>query len=139
MSHVLASKYERYLSQPCLVQISGGWLEPASTAIEALTALHPDIRIGALYKDQHGMMCIDVGVVPLDGGGIHDQIRDVVEFDTALLDRMQEVTAKARLLSAWTCYEDGKPGWLVDAPEGRRPLCPECQARRGMKVRRHAA
>jgi len=81
-----------------------------------------------------------VGVVPTPrDADVIDQLCEVVDFDVDLVDKMLDVTAKARLLSAWTCYEDGAPGWLVDAPEGRRPLCATCQAKRGMKVRRHAA
>lgn len=140
MFNVLKHKFPDKFTTPFLVDIGAGWLAVAQDAVIDLSELHSDIRIGAMYRDQQGMLAIDVGVAPPAGPRtVIDELIDVVDFDTTLIDKMMDVVAKARLLSAWTCYEDGKPGWLVDAPEGRRPLCPECQARRSMRVRRHAA
>lgn len=140
MFHVLVHKFPGEFTTPPLIEIGSGWLGIAQSAVIDLSALHSDIRVGAMYRDQQGMLAIDVGVVPTSGPRtVIEEIMGVVDFDTDLIDRMMDVVAKARLVSAWTCYDDGKPAWLVDAPEGRRPLCPECQAKRGMRVRRHAA
>lgn len=140
MFNVMTHKFpDKFTSLPML-EIGAGWLALAQNVVIDLCALHPDIRIGAMFRDGQGMLCVDVGVAPPSGPRtVIDEITDVIDFDTSLVDKMLDVTAKARLVSAWTCYDDGKPGWLVDAPDGRRPLCPECQAKRGMRVRRHAA
>lgn len=140
MVNVLLHKFPDKFTTPPLIDIGSGWLGVAQNTVIELGELHPDIRVGAMSRDGQGMLCIDVGVVPPSGTRTFiDDLIDVVDFDTTLIDRMMDVVAKARLVSAWTCYEDGKPAWLVDTPEGRRPLCPECQAKRGMRVRRHAA
>lgn len=141
MSDVLISKFPGMFMHPPLVDIAGGWLEVASLAIEELKALHPDVRISAMYRDRHGMLAIDVGIAPLERDfDVIDAIQNIVaEFDTGLLDAMLAVVNRCRLLSAWTCYDDGKPGWLVDPPNGRRPLCRECQRKRGMRVVCHAS
>lgn len=140
MFNVLVHKFPDKFTTPVLVDIGSGWLAVAQDAVIALSELHSDIRVGAMFRDGQGMLAIDVGVAPPSGPRtVIDDLMDVVDFDTELVDKMMDVVAKARLVSAWTCYDDGKPAWLVDAPEGRRPLCPECQAKRGMRVRRHAA
>ncbi|MQV12237.1 hypothetical protein GHL01_00560 [Sinorhizobium meliloti] len=135
MSDVLVASYPEMFMLPPLVEIGGGWLGVAQQAVEELRALHPEVRISAMYRDRHGMLAIDVGVAPLArDADVIDAIQNIVaEFDTDLLDAMLSVVGRYRLLSAWTCYDDGKPGWLVDPPNGRRPLCRTCQRQRGLK------
>ena len=150
MFDVLRHKFPDKFASQSAIEIGPGWLSIAQDLVMQLSDLHPDIRVGAMFRDPHGMLYVDAGVVPTAAPG--DVLVDdidilyyVVEIvidpvaDKRLLDNMLHLIGQARLLSAWTCYEDGKPGWLVDAPDGRRPLCAECQRRRGLLVRRHEA
>ncbi|KQZ50356.1 hypothetical protein ASD54_08870 [Rhizobium sp. Root149] len=149
MFNVLRHKFPDKFDANSPIEIGAGWLGVAQDLVMQLAELHPDIRIGAMFRDQHGMLHVDAGVVPTATPGdvpvddldilyyIVDNVLDPVA-DKRLLDNMLHFIGQARLLSAWTCYEDGKPGWLVDAPDGRRPLCAECQRRRGL-LRRHEA
>ncbi|MGJ7040929.1 hypothetical protein J2Y63_004197 [Shinella sp. BE166] len=126
MSQVIVHAHPDMFMSPPLVEIGGGWLGVAEKVIQDLKSLHPGLRVGAMFKDSQGMLQVDVAF-------------EAGDYDSDILDRVLEITSQARLYSAWACHVDGKPGWLVDAPDGRRPLCPACQRRRGLKGMRHAA
>jgi hypothetical protein len=126
MSEVIVSAHPDMFLDPVLVDIGGGWLGVAEKVVTDLKALHPGLRIGAMFRDGQGMMHVDVAF-------------EAGDYDSDILDRIFDVTSSARFYSAWVCQVDGKPGWLVDSYDGRRPLCPHCQQRRGLKGVLHAA
>lgn len=125
MSRVYARKHCDIVAPGAVVDLAVGHLSAADRAADALRALHPGLRIGAIYRDR-GLMWIDVSM-------------ETAVYQDDILDRIQEIVSDARTLSAWSCATDGRPGWLVDTPAGPTVLCPACQAAKGLEVKRHEA
>ena len=126
MSRVLITKYPHvFLSEP-VVDVAVGHFSVAERAIEALQELHPGLRISAISRDAVGLMWIDVGY-------------ETSHYPEDIIDKVLKVVSDAKTWSAWTCQEDGFPGWRVEGPAGPVILCPYCQRKQGIEVVRHEA
>jgi len=141
MSRALTHRFAHMFMSSPQVDVAVGHISVAERALLALKDLDPRLRVSAIFRDALGLMCIDVAVDPKPLEDIHDVMSLLVGGcpDERLLDRIAEITADARTLSAWTCAQDGRPGWRVDGPEGPIVLCPYCQRRAGIEVKRHEA
>lgn len=125
MSRCYTRKHHDIVVPGAVVDLAVGHMPAADRAADALRALHPGLRIAAVLRDR-GMLWIDVAM-------------ETAVYQDDILDRIQEIVADARTLSAWACSVDGRPGWLVDTPTGATVLCPACQTAQGLKVKRHEA
>lgn len=124
MSRVLLHKHAAMFTSFAEVDIHVGHFAAAERAIEALRRLHSDIRIERIEKDR-GLLWMTLGYE-----------RALPE---AIIHKADDIVGEARTLSAWSCSKDGRPGWLVDTPQGQRVLCPECQQELGLEIRRVCA
>lgn len=122
IARVLSKQYPEILGA---VDVPFGWFHVVKRAADALRDLHPGLRIGVVHRD-HGLMRIDVSYEP-------------AEYPDDILDRVLDIVSNARTLSAWTCIDDGHPGWLVHGRKGPVVLCAECQRKHGITVHRHEA
>ncbi|WP_421477720.1 hypothetical protein [Agrobacterium tumefaciens] len=141
MSRALTHRFrDMFMSSP-QIEVASGHISVAERAILALKDLDPRLRVSAIFRDGVGLMVIDVAVDPQPIKDIHDVMSLLVDGcpDEGLLDEIGKITADARTLSAWTCAQDGRPGWRVDGPQGPIVLCPYCQRRAGIEVKRHEA
>lgn len=124
MSRVLLHKHAAMFTPFARVDIFVGHFAAGERAIESLRCLNSDIRVERIEKDR-GVLWLTLGYE-----------RSLPE---SVIHKADCMITEARTLSAWSCPQDGRPGWLVDTPKGPRVLCPKCQEELGLGVRRVCA
>jgi hypothetical protein len=125
MSRCYTRKHSDIVVPGAVVDLATGHMPAADRAADALRALHPGLRISGIRRER-GLMWIDVDM-------------EVAVYQDDIHERIDEIVSDARTLSAWSCSVDGRPGWLVDTPQGLMVLCPACQRSKGIEVKRHEA
>lgn len=139
MSQVIVRAYSDMFVPGAEVSILAGHFEAAKRTIESLRDLHAGVRVTDI-KTVEGVMRVgvDYGKYEIDNDTVDlDILFDVVVGGTH--DQVRDILFTGRVLSAWSCAVDGRPGWIVASRKGMMPLCPECQEKQGLKVHRHEA
>jgi hypothetical protein len=127
---ILSDKFGGLINPRAVVAVPFGWHMIVYSALEKLDNLPSSIRafmlVEGIVADEHGLLQVVLAAA-------------AEYWPEGAAETVAGIIKDARNLAAWSCVSDGNPGWLVHVKGRPRVLCPECQEKSSLEVRRHEA